>query len=246
MMNRIKEAWFEFKGIRSDAMGIYLRQMPTRTVAAQKYNRKVVSGRNGTVKVSGGEYNDSQVQLEMDVIDEKLLPSVLGWLTGSGELRFSDEPNVVYTNATVDRDFQRKQIFPRATAQRFTVKWTCDPFRKAYPAPEPIVITDSNTAIDNPGTAEALPRIAIVGSGDFSLTIGMHTMFFSGVEDGIIIDSEYGDVFNADGTMLANDKANGEFFAIRPGMSTVSWLSGGEDTSGNVQSVSILPRWRYL
>lgn len=246
MMNRIKEAWFEFKGIRSDAMGIFLRQMPTRTVAAQKYNRKTVSGRNGTVKVSGGEYNDSQVQLEMDVLDEKLLPAVLGWLTGSGELRFSDEPDVVYINATVDKDFQRKQIFPRATAQRFTVKWTCDPFRGAYPDPEQIVIAESNTEIYNPGTAEALPRIAIVGSGDFSLTIGMHTMFFSGVEDGIIVDSELMDAFTADGTLLANDKVSGEFFAIRPGMSTVSWLTGGEDAGGSVESVSIQPRWRYL
>lgn len=246
MMNRIKEAWFEFKGIRSDAMGVYLRQMPTRTVSAPKYNRKAVSGKNGTVKVSGGEYNDSQVSLEMDVLDEKLMPSVLGWLTGSGELRFSDEPDVVYTDATVDKDFQRKQIFPRTTAQRFTVKWTCDPFRRAYPDPEPIVITESNTQIDNPGTADALPRIAIVGSGDFSLTIGMHTMFFSNVESGIIIDTELMDAFTADGTLLANDKVNGEFIKIRPGMSTVQWLTGGEDSNGSVESVTIMPRWRYL
>lgn len=246
MMHRLKEAWFEFKGIRSDTMSVMLRQMPTRTVAAQKYNRKAVSGRNGTVKVSGGEYTDSQVQLEMDVIDEAQLPAVLGWLTGTGPLRFSDEPGMVYTNATVDKDFQRKQIFPRATAQRFTVKWTCDPFRGAYPDPEAIVITESNTAIFNPGTAEAMPRIEIKGSGDFSLIIGMQTVYFSNVEGGIIIDSELNDAFTADGTLLANDKMDGEFIKIRPGMSTVAWLTGGEDAGGSVESVTIRPRWRYL
>ena len=246
MFNRLKEAWFEFKGIRSDEMGVFLRQMPTRGVAAPKYTRKSVTGRDGTVKVSGGDYTDSTVQLEMDVIDETKLPAVLGWLTGSGDLRFSDEPGMVYTNASVEKDFQRKSIIPRATAQRFTVKWTCDPFRKAYPDPEPIVITESNTQIDNPGTAEALPRIEIVGSGDFTLTIGMYTMFFSGVDGGIIIDSELMDAFTADGTLLANDKTDGEFLRIRPGMSTVSWITGGEDSNGSVESVTIKPRWRYL
>ena len=246
MMNRIKEAWFEFKGIRSDAMGVLLRQMPTRTVSAQKYNRQTVSGRDGTVKASGGEYTDSTVQLEMDVIDETKLAAVLGWLSGSGDLRFSDEPGVIYTNATVDKGFNRKQIFPRTTAQRFTVKWTCDPFRKQYPEPNAITITRSATSISNPGTADALPRISIVGNGDFSLTIGMQTMFFSGVEGGIIIDSELNDAFTADGTLLANDKADGECFRIAPGANTVSWLTGGENSSGSVSSVTILPRWRYL
>lgn len=246
MMNRIKEAWFEFKGIRSDAMGVLLRQMPTRTVAAQKFSRKPVSGRDGTVKASGGEYTDSVVQLEMDVIDENKLPAVLGWLSGCGDLRFSDEPGVIYTNATVDKEFKRKQIFPRTTAQRFTVHWTCDPFRKAYPEAEPIIITESNTQINNPGTADALPRIEIAGYGDFSLTIGMQTMFFSNVEGGIIVDSEQMDAFTADGALLANDKTDGEFFKIGPGMSAVSWLTGGEDSSGSVSSVTILPRWRYV
>lgn len=246
MFNRLKEAWFEFKGIRSDEMGVFLRQMPTRTVSAPKYTRKSVTGRDGTVRVSGGDFTDAQVQLEMDVIDETKLPAVLGWLSGSGDLRFSDEPNVVYTNASVEKEFQRKPIIQRATAQRFTVKWTCDPFRKAYPAPAPIVITASNTLIDNPGTVESLPRIEVVGSGDFTLTIGMYTMFFSGVEGGIIIDSELSDAFTADGTLLANDKVDGEFLRIRPGMSTVSWITGGEDSSGSVESVTIKPRWRYL
>lgn len=246
MFNRITEAWFEFKGIRSDAMGIKLRSLPTRTVAAQKFERKTVSGRDGTVKVSGGEYTDSAVQQEMDVIDESRMPEILGWLSGSGDLRFSDEPNLMYTNATIDKEYQRKLIIPRATAQRFTVKWTCDPFRKLHPEAEAISITQSGAEIVNPGTAEALPRIAIAGSGDFSLTIGMQTLFFTNVSGGIIVDSMLNDAFTADGAQLANDKVNGKMLRIPPGKSVVSWLTGGEDAAGSVESVTILPRWRYL
>lgn len=245
MFNRLKEAWFEFKGIRSDDMGVFFKQMPTRTVSQPKYTRKSVNGRNGTVLSGGGEYVDAQVQIEVDVVDEKNLAAVLGWLTGIGELRFSDEPDLVYTNASIEKEFSRKSVIPRATAQRFTVKWVCDPFRKAYPEAAQISIVESGETIMNPGTAEASPVVRISGSGDFSVSIGMQTMFFSGVEGGVIIDSELGDVFNADGTLLANDKADGELFKIQPGINAVSWIAGGEN-GGSVESVTILPRWRYL
>jgi phage-related protein len=246
MFRRLKEAWFEFKGIRSSDMGIMLRSMPTRTAPAQKFTRKSVSGRDGTVKVSGGEYGDSSVQLEMDVIDERNMAAVLGWLSGSGDLRFSDEPDLIYTNATIDKEYARKSIIPRATAQRFTVKWTCDPFRKLHTPADPIEIYSSGTAINNPGTAEALPRIIVSGSGDFSITIGMQTMFFYGVEGGIIIDSEAQDALTADGAQLANDKTDGALFKIQPGQSIVQWLTGGEDSAGSISKITIEPRWRYL
>lgn len=246
MFKRITEAWFEFKGIRSADMGVQLKSLPTRTVPAQKYTRKSVSGRDGTLAVSGGEYGDVAVQQEVDVIDTDRTAEILGWLSGSGDLRFSDEPDLIYKNASIEKEYQRKFIIPRATAQRFTVKWTCEPFRREYAENSDITITASGTTIDNPGTAESLPRIEIIGSGDFSLTIGMQTLYFTGVEDGIIIDSEIGDAFTADGSLLANEKTEGELFRIQPGASVVSWLTGGEDSDGTIAQIVIKPRWRYV
>ena len=138
----------------------------------------------------------------------------------------------------------------RYAGQRFTVAWTCAPHRRLYPDAEPITITSSGTAIDNPGTAAALPRVEITGNGDFSITIGMQTAFFRGVEGGIIVDSELGDALTTDGAQLANDRMDGELYAIQPGTNVVSWLTGGEDedgnaTTGSVSQVRITPRWRY-
>lgn len=246
MMHRIKEAWFELNGIRSDAMGILLRGLPTRTVAAKKYKHKDVSGRDGTVRSGGGEYTDSTVELECDVIDESRMIEILGWLSTPGTLRFSDEPNMLYTNATIEKAFQRKFIMPRATAQRFPIKWTCDPFRKLTPEADPISILASGMQIINPGTAEALPRIEITGNGDFALTIGRQTMFFKGIEGGVIVDTELGDALTPDSAQLINDKTDGALFKIQPGANVVSWLTGGEDTSGSVSEIKIIPRWRYV
>lgn len=248
-MNRITEAWFEFKGIRSDSMGVYLRQMATRFVPGVNIERKKVAGRNGALKYGPRIYNDVQVRIECDVRDEKRLPEVLAWLTGEGLLRFSDEPEFAY-DASVEREFSRAPIMNRYKGQRFVITWTCAPFRRLYPEAGAIAYAEPGI-LENPGTAPALPLIKIVGSGAFSVTIGMQTVFFIDVENGIIIDSELGDALTLDGMQLANDKMDGPLFEIRPGFNDVSWLTGGTDEDGNaipgsITQITITPRWRYI
>ena len=232
-------------------MGIRLRQMPIRYQPGRNATRKKVAGRNGTVQTGDNSFNDVTVRQECDAVDETKFPLLFSWLSGSGSLRFSDEPNLAY-DAYIEKEFARSSISPRFTGQRFTVIWTCAPFRRLIPEAEPIEITKSGTELTTQGTAPALPRIEIVGSGDFSLTIGMQTLMFTGVDGGIIVDSELGDAFTADGALLANDHIDGELFQIQPGLNVVSWLLGGtdeendEDTPGSIEKITIIPRWRYM
>lgn len=249
-MKRLTEAWFEFKGIRSDDMGIFIKQMPVRSAPGRNITRKAVAGRNGTLQYGALTFKDVTIRLECDLRDESRLSSVLAWLTGDGPLRFSDEPDMAY-DASIDKEFSRSSIQPRMTGQRFTVTWTAQPFKRLYPEAEQIIITTAGT-IDNPGTAPSLPRVEIRGSGDFSVTIGMQTVRFTDVDGGgIIIDSELGDALTLDGAQLANDKMDGELIKIQPGFNGISWIAGGEDDEGNavvgvVTAVIITPRWRYI
>lgn len=249
-MKRLTEAWFEFKGIDSRNMGIFIRQMPTRALPGRNINRKPVAGKNGTLVYGDTTYKDVNVRLECDARDESRMSDICAWLSGDGRLRFSDEPDREY-QASVDKEFSRSSIQARLTGQRFTITWVCNPYRYLYPAPVPINISTSGTTISNPGTAPALPRIEITGSGDFSLSIGSQTAYFQGVTDGIIIDSELGDALTKDGTSLANNWMDGELYEIQPGANVVSWTTGGEDdegnaTTGKITAVKILPRWRYM
>lgn len=250
-MKRLTEAWFEFKGIRSDEMGILIRQMPTRSLPGRNVTRKTVSGRNGTLAYGDITYKDVNVRLECDIRDESNIAAILGWLTGDGRLRFSDEPEYEY-QASIDKEYSRSSIQPRLSGQRFTVSWVCHPFRYQHPEAEEITITTNGKELTNPGTAPAQPKIEIRGSGDFSLTIGMQTVFFNDVTGGgIIIDSELGDALTLDGDLLANDHMDGDLFEIQPGYNVVSWLTGGEDDEGNASSgvvtaIIITPRWRYF
>lgn len=250
-MKRLTEAWFEFKGLRSDEMGILIKQMPVRSLPGRNISRKTVAGRHGSLAYGDATYKDVTVRLECDVRDETKLPSILAWLTGDGPLRFSDEPNMVY-DASVDKEYSRSSIQARLSGQRFTITWTCQPFRRLYPEAEPLIFTSAENTFENPGTAPALPRIEIRGSGDFSLTIGMQTVYFTGVEGGgIIVDSELGDALTLDGTQLANDHMDGPLFKIQPGYNGITWIAGEVDGEADtladvVTAVIITPRWRYI
>ena len=243
MIHRLKEGWFEFNGVNSREYGIMLRQMPTRSLPGRNYTRKKVSGRNGTVLTGDGSYTDVTVKLEFDAPDPSMIPSINAWLTGSGLLRFSDEPSLAY-EAYIDKEYNRASPVPRFATQRYSVTFVCHPFRLHWPVDgNAVQITESGTVLENPGTAPSSPRVSITGTGDFALTIGMETMFFNDVDGGIIVDTELMDAFTADGTLLANDRVSGPFFHIAPGMNVVSWLA--EDGS-SVSGVSILPRWRSM
>lgn len=240
-MKFMPEGWFEFKGIRSDSMGIRVLHMAERTIPQRRIKRKPVTGKNGTVSYGDFTYGDAYVSIPCDALDSSIdMCQIVSWLTGEGELRFSDEPGFVY-DASIEEEYTRTSISALMTGQRATIKWTCYPFRKLYPEPAEIILTSAK-AITNPGTAPSLPKVAISGYGDFSLTIGMQTIFFYGIENGIIVDSELMDAISPDGSQLLNNQISGDPFEIQPGYNYVSWRV----ESGSITAVKITPRWRYL
>lgn len=240
-MKRMTEAWFKFKGIDSRDMGVWLKQMPLRYMPGRNITRKRVSGMDGSFIYGDNTFNDVKVQIECDVRDETKIADVAAWLTGKGELVFSDEPNLAY-DASIEKEYSRASITPRLTGQRFTVMWTCHPFRRMIPEANPIALTTADT-INNPGTIYSLPKITITGNGDFSLSINTQTMFMTGVQGGIVLDSEKMDAFDLNEALTTNDRAYGEFFRMQPGANIISWMT---ESGSSVTSVKIVPRWRCI
>ena len=249
-MNRLTEVWFEFNGIQSNEMGVLMTEMPKRGLAFERGKHMSVAGRSGSVFISDGAYDNIDVSLTFDVRDGSDVPRIDAWLSGAGALRFSDEPDKAY-DARISKGLSRKSVMRRFDAQRYSVTFTCHPFKRAYPEPGEITVTTSGTIITNPGTAPASPCVRIAGKGAFTVTIGTNTMWFENVENGgIVIDSELMDVLTYDGESLANDHAGGQPWTLKPGANIVSWSVDTTETSGGVQlnditSVSILPRWRW-
>ena len=222
-------------------MGVKMLEMPKRGLPFLRGRYQAVSGMDGGAFITDGTYENIEVSFSFDVTDRDSVPAVDAWLAGAGPLIFSDEPDRAY-DARLNKAFNRRAISKRLDGQRYAVAFTCAPFKRQYPAPEAIELTAAGTIV-NPGSAPSQPRVTIAGSGDFSVTIGLETLFFSDVSGGgIIVDSELMDAFSYDGTELANDHFSGQPFQILPGSNNVSWTV--EDGS-SISKITILPRWRW-
>lgn len=236
-MRELKEAWFEFRGIRSTDMGVEMLSRPQREQPSAMGQSITVSGRSGRLWLEDGTWDDVLVQVQCVVPDGEM-DRVTAWLSGCGELRFSDEPERVY-RARVRGGAVRTMPFARLSAQQFTLGFDCGPFRYQYPPAEAIVLTESG-AVNNPGTVASQPRIVIEGTGDITLSVGGCLMVFEGIEGGIVVDSEAMECFSPDGAALLNDRADMEEFPLMAcGSNAVTW-------TGDVTKVSIEPRWRWL
>lgn len=240
-MRRLTEAWFRFKGIDSRDMGIWLKQMPVRYLPGRNVTRLRAAGVDGTYRGGDETYNDVKVMLECDLRDDTKMTDVAAWLSGSGELVFSDEPDLAY-DASIEKEFSRASITPKMSGQRFTVMWTCHPFRRMIPEAAPIVLTAQGSII-NPGTIYSQPQITIAGNGDFSLTINTQTMFFTEIEGGVILDCQLMDAFDIASPVTVNDQVYGAFFKLQPGVNMVSWTT---EYGATIKSVTIEPRWRCI
>ena len=230
-------------------MDVRLMDVHSFSRGAQRGSQETVAGRSGYVWISDGANEAFEIKRTCRAPASRLR-EISTWLSDAGYLRFSQEESAAF-EARVIRAIEYKRVTPGADPLfEFTVTFSCQPYPLVWPAADPIEITASGAALPNPGTAPALPRVEVVGHGDFSLTIGMQTLFFTGVERGIIVDSEIGDALTADGMLLANECIDGELFRIQPGPNYVSWQLGGADgeldAPGVVEKVIITPRWRWL
>lgn len=242
--------WFSWNGVRCTEYGVYVEKLPPLTIAKERTTYEDVAGRSGSITMLEGEcvYDDVVLSMDCWLRGNADVSAIAAWLRGTGELRMPNRPGVYYV-ARLNAQIEMVKVIPARSERRFSLVWRCRPFLR-MDAPETSNYTASGEILVNPGTAPGFARVTIVGSGYFSLTIGMQTVFFRNVEDGIILDPELCDAFTLDGALLANDWMDGNFFdSIQPGNNTVSWLTGGENDDGttipgNINSVKIEPIWR--
>lgn len=236
--------WLEFGGRRSDEMGAALVDFPRIASGAPRVTAHSVAGRDGCLYISDGALSEFDISRTLRLPASRL-QAVQSWLSGAGGLRFSVRPDAVF-DACIVKNVEYRQILPGEDPLfECTVCFSCQPRPALYPAAEENVFTAPGE-LPTPEGMLGRPRVRIEGSGAFSLTIGSETLYFTGVEEGIIVDSELGDALTPDGAQLANDRISGPLFTLTGGVNAVSWIEGDGDETGSVASVAILPRWRFM
>ena len=99
--------------------------------------------------------------------------------------------------------------------------------------------TASGGQIVNPGTADAIPLITVVGSGDIDLTIGGRAIHIDGLASSITIDCDVGTAYNGTADLTPSVTFDDFPWTIPPGTAAISW-------TGTVTSVTISRPWRYI
>lgn len=231
--------WFTFKGVDSRTYGVRLTEQPIIARAEKRVRFDEVPGRDGALATYDGAYNDVETELACYIEDGSTAASVFNWLAGVGTLVLSTDEARAYRVTTVGQ-MEIERVSRGLGARYLRVPLRLEPFRYHNPATAPITVSTSGGTVTNPGTYASRPRIAITGSGAFTVTIGGEFMEFENVMGGIIVDSELCDCFTADGLMLANNLATlDEFPTLKAGANTIAW-------AGAVTKVVITPRWRDL
>lgn len=241
-MIRNSKFYFSFNGKTSTEMGVEILSAPVRYHPQENGKQLTVSGRHGFLWQSDNSYKHYAVSIECCCGDNANLDEVMAWLSGAGQLIFSDEPDRMY-KARILSAYSRANIKSRFANQKFTVSWQVQPFRYLFPEAEAFTITQSGSSFPVLGTVESEPKITIRGNGSFILVIGKQLMSFTDIVDGIVVDSELMDALSLDEASLLNNNVDGDFFTLQPGMGVCSWRC---DSGANVSSVTILPRWRFL
>lgn len=236
-----ENAWFAFKGVRNDELGVHMLSMPTRPHPARKGKLVDIPGAHGKLFQDEGAYDRITVSLRCVAVDNINIDDISAWLSGEGFLVFGDEPERAY-KARVTKEFSRNNRMPRLRGQEFTATFDCEPFRYQSTPVQPIELPVSGL-IENPGTVASAPLIRIDGDGDCTLTIGRNTLVFNDITGHIYVDCDAKIAYTGEGTtespfVLATQHVTGEWISIEPGSNTVSCTSGKKAT--------VTPRWRWL
>ena len=229
--------WFLWKGIDSRDMGIWISELPQPTKAAERTKDVNVLGKAGTLTIREGEnvHEGYAKNCKITAPWNADFAALLTWLSGDGEVVFSNEPDRVYHAHLASRIEFYRQGNSLKTA---TIPFFVHPHKGQYP-PEVAFAATSGADIWNPGTVTALPLITVTGSGTVAFTLnGEAAMSLTLGANGetVVIDSD-AEIITSGGSIWLGEYTT-DFLKLPPGTNTLSWAG--------TATVTIQPRWRWF
>lgn len=227
--------YFVYKGIDSRMMGIIVTAMPPTVRAAQRVESYKVPGRDGALHESDGCYENYTKTMECAIKNREKIDEIAAWLTGSGDIIFSTEPDKVY-KVTIVNTISISQMM--RTFQRFQISFDTQPFKYNVNKFDDILTLTDDATILHRGTVYSRPVFTIYGTGAVTLNVNGNDYPISKIDDHIVVDSEMEECYRSNSNKNSRYSAE-DFPLFMPGENTVSWI-------GDVERVEIQPNWRWL
>ena len=216
--------------------GLLISELPPITKPQLRVKETVIDGVDGSIiEELGYESYDKTISIGLNIGAD--IDSVIEYLSGSGEIIFSNEPTKYYKAQIINRiDYARLARYRVAN-----VAFRVQPFK--YATDEFEISNNANKTemtVVNIGNHTSKPIITIKGSGLVELSVNgalICRYAFPSGEDAVIIDSEKQDAYY--GNLLKNRNMIGDFPSLEKGNNVISW-------SGTVEKISIKRYSRWL
>ena len=229
--------YFIWNGVDCRQYGIHVSELPPITIPQERSTQTNVPGRPGSLTQLEGEdvYDDMILTATCFISDPARIPAIAAWLKGSGTVTFANRTGGYY-KARIANQIPFEKVLRGNPHCSFAVNFRCFPFWYQENVAD-VTISTSGGTVTNPGSVYSEPLITVNGSGDITLMVGTTIVELTGISGSIVLDCALKEAYK--NTTLMNDYMSGDFPVLKPGLNAVSW-------SGNVTSVVISPRWRYL
>lgn len=223
--------YFYFKSILSTDH-LTVEVLPSIVRAAKDITKVEIEGRDGFVTQDLGSYKSTIKNVECRVRNLDDLDFICGWLTGSGEAIFSNEPDKIY-RVTIANQIDFSKVVKKF--KKFIIIFDCQPHK--YSLNNSTITLTTPGTLYNPGSVGSDPVIKVYGTGDGLLNIGEQQIELLAIDEYVTIDCEMMDCYK--GIDLKNNNMRGDFPQLLPGVNDVYWL-------GSISQIQITPNWRWL
>lgn len=226
-------SYFIWKGINSLDKNIIVNKTPDFQIPDSNITKvPPIPGRDGFLTLNDGTYQGTIKSCECS-LDNGDLDDVCAWLTGGGEVTFSNEPDRKYL-ATIISKVPFVKIIP--IFHTFIIQFECQPHK--YSLGNDVITLNAPGTVINIGSVNSKPLLKLYGTGSIVLTLNSdYVINLTNVVDYVIIDSDLQDCYKD--TELKNNDMSGDFPELKPGINNISWV-------GSVTKIEITPNWRWL
>lgn len=228
--------YFEFNNQTSTAHEIYVQSRQDVPGKERKITYIEVGGREETVSEKSMFYENTEISLEcayrIAPADWNRKRRMIGkWLSGTGELLFSDDPEVFWKVKDIQISKFERPLKKYAT---FEVKFICSPFEymvdgKEFRQPKEISF--------NPYELSH-PEYKIIGEGICTLNVNGKTMK-ANIGQNLTINTDLMLAYREDGSVM-NTSVTGDYedLYLKPGENSISVSPGF--------SLTVKPNWRCI
>ena len=259
------EPYFIWNGIDSRNMGIWIQQYPAIARPPMRYESISIPGRAGALAVLEDEDVYDQYVREVKILTkpDADCAAILRWLTGKGTVIFGCEPYRaqdahVYDSVSLGHGEYNK-------ARSATVRFLCDPFKRAALSEEVIDLTEQDTFSRgfvhvysrDKTDVRTWPLFELAGTGVVQLQHGTLKLAVEGLASSLVcyIDcwqkiaymmdmNDYKDIVTPTGIVRKYKTfpaiTHGDYFPLDK--DSINRI----DLTGSITTLKITPRWRWF